>query len=300
MTVLRRFNSFCQKGRRSALRGLAVISAVLMLLSACSGGDVPFPYLPNLPDDFNRQTTYADLFQGPVALFTQRTLNEYSDGIVSQTVAGFDAEGKCVDYYYRDRETQRHLHFDYDSLGRRIREQCWQDTVGVELDTLGPVHTLTTYSYSWHGRRCKARLTGPDGKRHTFRLHYDRQGHLSRFIYPDGSRFSYDYDDAGHLVRRTWPDASFERFQYDSTGSLVSTTGRDGVIVWHLHLPPPTRVDSLGRVVEQVVGNSGTDSHDPIRAFYEYDDHCNWVRCTTASLSSPTRIDIRTFQYYNH
>ena len=234
---------------------------------------MPFPYLPNLPDDFNRQTTYADLFQGPVALFTQRTLHEYSDGIVSQTVAG---------------------------LGRRIREQCWQDTVGVELDTLGPVHTLTTYSYSWHGRRCKARLTGPDGKRHTFRLHYDRQGHLSRFIYPDGSRFSYDYDDAGHLLRRTWPDASFERFQYDSTGSLVSTTDRDGVIVWHAHLPPPTRVDSLGRVVEQVVGNSGTDGHDPIRAFYEYDDHGNWVRCTTASLSSPTRIDIRTFQYYNH
>ena len=67
-----------------------------MLLSACSSGDVPFPYLPNLPDDFNRQTTYADLFQGPVALFTQRTLHEYSDGIVSQTVAGFDAEGNII------------------------------------------------------------------------------------------------------------------------------------------------------------------------------------------------------------
>lgn len=279
-----------------------------MLSSACSSGDVPFPYVPNLPDDFNRYTTYADQFQGPVALFTQRTLHEYSDGIVSQTVVGFDAEGKCVDFYYRDRETQRHLHFDYDSLGRRIREQCWQDTVDVQrtsagnievLDTLGPLHTLTTYSYSWHGRRCKARITGPDGKHHTFRLHYDRHGRLSRFIYPDGSRFSYDYDAAGHLVRRTWPDASFERFQYDSTGRLASSTDRDGVTNWYASLPPPTRVDSLGRTVEQVVGNADTDSHDPIRAYYEYDDHDNWVRCTTASLSTPTRIDIRTFQYYD-
>lgn len=277
---------------------LPVVCGVL-LLASCRYGEVPFPDVPNLPTDYNLGTTYANEMTGAVSMFTCQTIHEYSDGIVSQQTACFDTAGHCLHYYYRDSETCRHLAFVYDTTGKRIEERSYLDTAGTSFDSLTRLHTLTVYSYSRSGRTCRARITGPDGRRHTFRLRYDKQGRLKRFVYPDGSRFSYDYDNDGHLVRRTWPDASFERYQYDSTGQLASTTGRDGVIVWHIPLPPPTSIDSLGRVLEQVVGNAGTDSHDPIRAYYRYDDHGNWTRRTTTSLSTPTRIDIRTFKYYN-
>ena len=62
--------------------------------------------------------------------------------------------------------------------------------------------------------------------------------------------------------------------------------------------PPPMRTDSLGRVLEEVVGNSSGESHAPIIATYVYDDHGNWVRRTTAGVSSPTILEVRTFRYY--
>jgi len=277
---------------------LAALFCISLLLASCGRDGLPFPYTPNRPDDYNLYTTYADQFAGPVAIFTHRTLNEYSDGYTSQTVACFDTAGRCIDYYYRDRSVNTWRHFSYDSLGRRILEQCWQDTSTAVLDSLRPCHTLTAYSYSRSGRRCQARITGPDHRSHTFRLRYDRAGHLTRYIYPDGSRFSYRYDTAGRLVRRTWPDASFESFQYNSAGDMTSYTDRNGVANWYMALPPPSRVDSLGRVLEQVVGHTGGPDGNPVRAFYEYDDHGNWTRRTTASPSAPTQLDIRTFTYH--
>jgi len=277
----------------------AVLLLITLLLASCGQGDLPFPYTPNRPDDYNRSTTYSDQFSGPVAIFTYRSLDEYSDGYTSQTVVCFDTAGRCIDYYYHDRQINVRRHFSYDSLGRRNGETCWQDSATATLDTLQPPTLVTTYTYSRHGRRCRARIQGPDGRSHTFRLHYDRAGHLTRYIYPDGSRFSYDYDPAGRLVRRTWPDASFERFQYDSTGFMTSSTGRDGVVNMYMALPPPTRVDSLGRVLEQVVASTPGSDDGPVRAYYQYDPYGNWIRRTTAGPSCPTRLEIRTFQYHN-
>ena len=52
-------------------------------------------------------------------------------------------------------------------------------------------------------------------------------------------------------------------------------------------------------VLEEVVGNSSGESHAPIIATYVYDDHGNWVRRTTAGVSSPTILEVRTFRYYD-
>ncbi len=279
--------------------------AVLLLVS-CKQEEVPFPYVPNIPTDFNLSTTFADEMKGPVAMFTSETFDEFHNAIVSQQIASFDTAGRCLNLYYRNAETCQRLSFTYDSLGRRVEEHTFVDTTGTSFDNINMPYTHTTYSYSRKGRRCKARITGPDGKQYTFRLHFDKnkssahpQGRLTRFIYPDGSRFSYDYDTAGHLVRLTWPDASFERYEYNSDGEMKSKIDRNGVYTWYIARPPASRVDSLGRVVEEVVGKASSNSSALIIATYEYDNHNNWVRRTTASLQTPTRIEVRSFSYYN-
>ena len=264
------------------------------MVASCEEGGVPFPDVPNLPTDYNLDATYA----GKVAMFTHEVYHEYYEGLASEKVGCFDTAGHCVEYFYRDRDICQHRVFSYDSLGRRTEERAWEDTAGVSYDSLKHC-VVTTYSYSKNGRRCKARIAEVGGKGHTFRLRYDKAGQLSRFIYPDGSRFSFDYDTAGRLICRTWPDASTERYEYDSEGGLRAKIDREGVYTWYMARPPASRTDSLGRVVEEVVGGSGTDPSAPIMATYVYDDHGNWVRRTTAGVSTPTVLEVRSFKYYN-
>ena len=289
-------------GNRSPKINISIILISLLLFS-CKERSVPFPFVPNLPTDYNLSTTYAGEMTGAVSMFSSETLHEYYNGIVSQETACFDTAGRCLDLYYRDRETCQHITFVYDSTSRRIEERCYIDTAGTPFDSLTRLYTHTTYSYSCHGRHCKARITGPDGKRHTFRLRYDKQGLLKRFIYPDGSRFSYDHDTIGRLVKLTYPDASFERYEYDIDGRLTTMIDRAGKYTWYAAPPPASRRDSLGRVLEQVVGSvprsgSSDDSSAPIIATYVYDHHGNWIRRTTAGVSSPTILEVRTFKYY--
>ncbi len=268
---------------------------ILVLLSSCEEGGVPFPYVPNTPGEYNLNR--FDLQDTRVAMFTHEQYHEYYEGLASERVVCFDTGGHCVEYFYRDHDICQHRVFEYDSFGRRIEERAWEDTAGMSYDSLRQC-VITTYSYSKNGRRCKAHVTDPNGKTHTFRLRYDKEGNLSRFIYPDGSRFSYDYDTAGRIVCRTWPDASTERYEYNAEGELKAKINRDGTYEWYMATPPPMRTDSLGRVLEEVVGNSSGESHAPIIATYVYDDHGNWVRRTTAGVSSPTILEVRTFRYY--
>ena len=228
---------------RQALRGL-LLSAVV-LFASCHENGVPFPYVPNMPEEYNRDR--FDLQDERVAMYTSEQYQEYYEGLASERIVCFDTAGHCVEYFYRDHDICQHRIFSYDSLGRRIEERAWEDTAGMSYDSLRQC-VVTSYSYSKNGRRCKARSTDPDGKSRTFRLRYDKEGHLSRFVYPDGSRFSYDYDTAGRLVCRTWPDASTERYEYDAGGKLKSKIERDGTCTWYMATPPPLRTDSLGRV----------------------------------------------------
>ncbi|MBR6440464.1 MAG: RHS repeat protein, partial [Bacteroidales bacterium] len=84
---------------------------------------------------------------------------------------------------------------------------CTVDSAGTAFAEADSLVYRTTYTYSANSRRVKARIAGPDGRRHTFRLRYDDAGRLTRFIYPDGSRISYRYDEAGELASVILPDA---------------------------------------------------------------------------------------------
>ncbi len=281
--------------RRAAVFALLAIG----LAVSCTTEDTPFPYVPNRPDDFNRTVRYnlsgeTEELLGEVAMMTHVVYHEYYDGLVSEHVVCFDSAGHCLELYYRDRETNQRYTFAYDSLGRRIEELCYLDSAGTPYDSLETIYTRTTYSYSRNGRTCRTRITDPDGKRHTFRLRYNRQGKLHRFIYPDGSRFTYDYDTAGRVVCTTFPDASSQTFEYDEEGRLTSMRDRDGVYQWYAPDCPEVHYDTLGRAVEEVRNVNGS----PSVTTYSHDDHGNWTRRTLTGLSIPTRIDNRTFKYF--
>lgn len=284
------------------MRRCAVVFALLTtgLVVSCTEQGTPFPFEPNKPDDFNRSAKYqlrwgeTEELLGEVAMFTHEVYHEYHGGLVSEHVACFDSAGHCLELFYRDRETNQHYTFTYDSLGRRIEEVCYIDSAGTPYDSISTIYTRTTYRYSRNGRTCRARITDPDGKHYTYRLRYDKQGRLHRFIYPDGSRFTYDYDTADRLARTTFPDASTQTFEYDKEGRLTAMRDREGVMNWYAPDCPEVHYDTLGRVVEEVRYANGS----PSVTTYSRDDHGNWTRCTLTGISIPTRIDNRTFKYF--
>jgi hypothetical protein len=42
-----------------------------------------------------------------------------------------------------------------------------------------------------------------------------------------------------------------------------------------------------------------SDADGLVMAYYVYDDHSNWVRRTTIGERSPSKLEVRTFEYYN-
>ncbi len=282
--------------RRAAVFALLAI----VLAVSCTEQGNPFPYVPNMPDDFNRRTPYSlrsgetEELLGEVAVLTHEVYQEYHGGLVSEHAVCFDSAGHCLDLYYRDRETNQHYTFQYDSLGRRIEEVCYMDSAGTPYDSISNVYMRTNYRYSRSGRTCRTRITAPDGKHCTYRMRYDKHGRLHRFIYPDGSRFTYDYDVSGLLIRTTFPDASTQTFEYNEEGRLTAMRDREGVYHWYASECPEIQYDTLGRVVGEVRYVNGS----PTVTTYSRDGHGNWTRRTLSGISIPTRIDNRTIKYF--
>lgn len=260
------------------LRSLAAIFLSAILFSACAECDIPFPYQPNLPTDFNlnQESGEVGMMLGSVAAFSYELFSDQDDGLLLQRLGCFDTLGHIGDYYYRDRSNTMRYHFEYDSIGRRTEEFYYIDSAGKSYDSLTVPFTHTTFRYSRQGRRCKAQIEGPDGRKDTFRLHFNRQGQLTKYIFPDGSRFSYEYDADGRLAKRINPDASVEEYAVQKR-------------------PLPLTLDSLGRVLEEKV----SDTDGLVMAYYVYDDHGNWVRRTTTGERLPSKLEVRTFAYYN-
>lgn len=275
------------------------VVVVSILAASCSEEGVPFPHIPNVPDSYdltvlNRSVDGFKDLNGSVAVYVHEVYSEYSVGILSQMVAYFDSTGHCKELFYRDRKVNRHLVFEYDGTGRRVEETHYLDSAGVPYDSLSTLYTHTTYRYSRNGHSCRIRFTDPGGKTRTFRLRYNRQGLVRQYLYPDGSRFSYEYDSVGRLECKTFPDASFETYRYYEDGTLSEIRNREGVTNCY---EPPTcdeRHDSCGRCVERVCQTNTI----PVVTTFQYDDHDNWIRRTTTRIDSSTRIDTRTFKYY--
>lgn len=179
--------------------------AMAIIFSACTDNEVPFPYLPNLPSQY---TFGPDEFLGPVAMYTYQCFSDSDQGLICQKTAAFDTARHCIDYFYRSHTTCAHLTFTYDSIGRRICETAYIDTAGTSFDSMSSPYSTTTYRYSRNSRRCIAHITGPNSHRYRFVLRYNSLGLLTRFIYPDGSRISYQYDAQGNLIKTIRPDGA--------------------------------------------------------------------------------------------
>ena len=135
------------------MRRCAVVFALMTIgvVVSCTEQGNPFPFEPNKPDDFNRSSQYqlrwgeTEELLGEVAMFTHEVYHEYQGGLVSEHVACFDSAGHCLELFYRDRETNQHYTFQYDSLGRRIEEVCYIDSAGTPYDSISTIYTRTTY-----------------------------------------------------------------------------------------------------------------------------------------------------------
>lgn len=257
------------------LRRWVAIFLCSMLLSACAEDEMPFPFRPNLPTDFNRSETsgLTGSMEGAISMFSYEKVSQ-EEGVVMQRVGCFDTAGRCIDYYYRDPHNTLRYHFSYDTTGRRVEELCYLDSAGTSYDDLTQLYTKTTYRYGCNYRTCRATMVDPNGRKHSFRLRYNGQGQLTKYIFPDGSRISYEYDADGQLAKLTYPDASEHVVQE----------------------PPrrPTAYDSLGRVTEEQIGNTS----GLVMVYYSYDDHNNWIRRTTTGDRTSTTLEVRAFEYY--
>lgn len=271
------------------------ILCLSILFAACAENDTPFPYIPHSPEYFNRDKISTSLGEcdslvGKVALLTREQYREFSASLVDQYTIAFDRSGRCLEIYYRDSESCRHYTFSYDSLGRRTEELCYRDTAGTPFDRLDKVYTHTDYRYSRNGRTCRMRITSPEGKKYNFRRRYDKEGRVTRFLYPDGSRISFYYYADGRLSKTIYPDGSDERYNYREDGSLQSMYDRDGVLQMYMPDIPQLTHDSLNRITEELRGDQLTT--------YRYDDHGNWTRRTVTSPDLPSSLIVRTFEYY--
>lgn len=275
---------------------------VILLFVSCEKGGEPFPFQPNEPDTWNLGTlSDEDRMTGQVAMVTSETFTEY-EGKIKQSVCCYDSLGRCLDLYYRDLNHCEHIHFDYDTLGRRVEECIYLDTAGVSYDSLTALYTRTTYRYSQNGKRCKAVIESPKGKKYRFRMRYgeeraDGSRLLTDYIFPDGSRCSYKYDTAGRLACETFPNGTYVRYTYDSEGNLRSsaTPSENNILqfentVWYVPALVLQR-DEQGRVLERQC--------DQVLETYVYDEYDNWVRRTTVAYQTgATTLEARSIEYY--
>lgn len=159
---------------------------------------------------------------------------------------GYDLVGNLV--YQDDPEAGQHIELCYDELNRLTQKHVVEgsDAYGGSTRCANPA--TATELYTWdddavpHGIGRLARVEDPSG---ITRIHaydargnalvvekgirvganlefattayaYDRAGHLTRVVYPDGERLHYEYDEAGN-VRRAFSGNDGEIFLADLT-----------------------------------------------------------------------------------
>lgn len=290
-------------------RPLFVIVVLVSLFASCVEEDGVYPYRPNLPTANNRHEGSDTQFLldsvnmfAPVQHVAMVALERVClwDKDNTRQAFSFDTTGRCLDVFSKEDGMYVHLHYDYDSIGRRISEVCYFDTVPLSDESrFTPIQT--TYTYKRGGRLCKAVIEGEDGKRHRFRLRYGEEREdgsrlLTDYIYPDGSRCSYKYDTAGRLVRETFPNGSYVRFTYDSEGHLTSAArpSENNILQFEneeWYVPAVVlQCDEQGLILQRQNGQ--------VVETYIYDEYGNWVVCTATRNGELYSRTTRQLTYY--
>lgn len=113
----------------------------------------------------------------------------------------------------------------------------------------------------------------------TYRYSRNKRRCIARVAGPNGRRyrFVFRYNAQGLISRFIYPDGSRISYYYDTLGTLTKTIRPDG-----------SAIDIIP-----------ADQNAPQYRSIIYDNHRNWVRRTSASVSQPTQLEIRTFKYYD-
>ena len=292
-------------------RGLLLAVVCAFLLSSCGEENGVYPYRPDFPTSNNRQESNdaQQLLSGintftpsqKVAMVVIEDIQYwYEDN--SRYAFSFDTAGRCLDVFGREDGTFEHIHYEYDSLGCRILDVRYSDTVALTDESRLTPSSHTTYSYKRDGRVCKAVIQGQEGRCYRFRLRYgakDKDGNtlLTAYIFPEGSRISYRYDSEGRMVRMTNPDGTYEKYTYDSEGHLSSsaTPNENGIInfeqvTWFHDASTVLERDEQGRILQRQNGQ--------VIESYRYDEYGNWVVCDVTRNGEPFRRITRHLTYY--
>ena len=290
---------------------LLLAVAFVLLMVSCGEEEGVYPYRPDFPTNNNRRESNDAQFllnlecfspSQKVAMVSMEDVHYwYKDN--SRFAFSFDTAGRCLDIFGREDGTFEHIHYEYDSLGRRILDVRYSDTVALADESrLMPI-SRTTYTYKRNGRICKAVIQGQEGKCYRFRLRYgatskDGSRLLTDYIFPDGSRISYRYDSEGRLVRETLPDGTYKKYTYDSEGRLSSsaTPNENGIFnfeqtTWYHDASTVLERDDQGRILQRQNGK--------VIETYHYDENGNWVVCDVTRDGALYSRITRYFTYYS-
>lgn len=162
------------------------------------------------------------------------------------------------------REVTYRVAYDYDELGRVIRERRTgadaqevvaarheYDSEGRLVKTVDALGRTVQMNYDVHGR-----VTGSTDAAGSVGLAYDAGGRVSEVTDPRGLKTRYQYDGFGQLWRQDSPDTGVTQFTYDAAGRLTRTTRNDGSEVVYAY-------DGAGRLLS---ADAGTLSRE-----FEYD-----------------------------
>ncbi len=186
-----------------------------------------------------------------------------------------------------DLQRGRVTHYDYDALGRVVRERRPEKTIERAQDPQGNVYrrpdmldrqyvgdgqltatSTTQYGYDEDGQR--VRRVDADGT--TWEFSYDGQGLLRAIERSDGQRIEYEYDALGRRIRKLrsggnerYPDEDV-RYVWDGRRILHESRGSDDSIDWYWspHDPAPIakrQGDRLWSIVADHMGNP-TEMYD--------------------------------------
>ena len=157
--------------------------------------------------------------------------------------------------------------YDYDGLGRMVRQTDEAGIIEYAYDANGNVLTVTetvgeevhTIIRTYDGLN---RVTSyEDGKGNKIGYTYDKIGNLVTLTYPNGKQVHYTYDKNGNIKTVTDWEQRITTYKYDANGRLIRTERPNGTI-------ETREYDKMGRLI-RILDHCGDNEIN--RQEYSYD-----------------------------
>lgn len=252
------------------------------------------PYIEEVsPLGICTQTEYSARHQ-----VVRKTLVDPFGNKIQEQLIRYDAKGNALYHldFLPEEDRYRHTRFEYDAMGRQIREHRNADTLSVST-----IETVFNYAgqkqaviypdsesihFQYNGAGRLEREFSPSGKRH-LEYHYDAGGnlvlchdlvenHVTRRLFNiegqmteetlgNGLTMKYGYDGIGRLSSVVFPDNSSAAYQYNGLllAKVIRHTPQGDERYAHHYL----EFDRAGNVLQaSMIGKGGlfTKRYDPL------------------------------------